>query len=72
MSRHPRKTAWTRVLAAASGAVPWTAGQAAVPGAPIPATPPIHGALWTVVMPVALFAVSFLATYALYRHFSDE
>jgi hypothetical protein len=38
----------------------------------IPAESPIGGPFWTVVLPVLLFAVSFLATYLLYRHFADR
>jgi hypothetical protein len=39
---------------------------------PIPAAPPISGAFWTWVVPPVLFAVTFLATWALYRHFSSR
>jgi hypothetical protein len=40
--------------------------------APIPAEPPIGGPFWTVIVPVVLFALAFVATYALYRRFSGE
>jgi hypothetical protein len=36
----------------------------------IPADAPIGGPFWTWVVPVGLFLVAFLATWALYRHFS--
>jgi len=39
---------------------------------PIPAAPPIGGALWTVVLPALLFATACAATYLLYRHFANE
>lgn len=39
---------------------------------PIPAEPPIGGPFWTAVLPAILFALSFLATYKLYRHFKDR
>jgi hypothetical protein len=39
---------------------------------PIPAEPPLSGPWWTLVLPAALFAVSFLATWLLYRRFSRE
>jgi hypothetical protein len=39
---------------------------------PIPAEPPIDGPLWTLVLPAVLFAISFLATWMLYRRFSRE
>jgi hypothetical protein len=38
--------------------------------APLPADPPIGGAIWTVVIPAILFIGSFLGTYLLYRRFS--
>ena len=40
--------------------------------APLPASPPIGGVVWTVVVPAALFLGSFLGTYLLYRRFSKE
>jgi len=40
--------------------------------APIPATPPLGGWLWTVVVPAALFLIAFGATYLLYRRFADR
>ena len=39
---------------------------------PIPADPPISGPLWTLVVPAALFAVAFVATWLLYRRFSKK
>ena len=39
---------------------------------PIPARPPIGGFVWTVIVPAALLAVSFLATWMLYRHFARK
>lgn len=36
----------------------------------IPAPPPIGGALWTVVIPAALFIFTLLSTIALYRKFA--
>jgi hypothetical protein len=39
---------------------------------PIPAEPPIGGPFWTLVLPALLFAVAFLATFLLYRHFSRD
>jgi hypothetical protein len=38
----------------------------------IPAEPPIGGPFWTVILPAALFAVSFAATFLLYRRFAAE
>ena len=38
----------------------------------IPAESPIGGPFWTVVLPAALFAVSFVATFLLYRRFAAE
>jgi hypothetical protein len=37
---------------------------------PIPAETPLSGPFWTLVLPALLFAVSFLATWLLYRRFS--
>jgi hypothetical protein len=39
---------------------------------PIPAEPPIGGVLWTWLVPAALFALAFIATYLLYRRFAGE
>jgi len=39
---------------------------------PIPAEPPIGGPFWTIVVPAALFAVAFIATWLLYRRFSGD
>ena len=38
----------------------------------IPANPPIGGPFWTWVVPIGLFVVAFLATWALYRHFAAQ
>ena len=43
-----------------------------LPLEPIPASPPISGAFWTLVLPALLFTVSFLATWGLYRRFSRQ
>jgi len=49
------------------------AGLQVAPGVtPLPASPPIGGVLWTIVVPAFLFAGSFLGTYLLYRRFSRE
>jgi hypothetical protein len=40
--------------------------------APLPADPPIGGAIWTIVIPAILFLGSFLGTYLLYKRFSRE
>jgi hypothetical protein len=42
------------------------------PMQPIPATPPISGPFWTLVVPALLFAVALVATWLLYRRFSRE
>ena len=39
---------------------------------PLPAEPPIGGAVWTIVIPTFLFLGSFLGTYLLYQRFSRE
>jgi hypothetical protein len=39
---------------------------------PLPAEPPIGGALWTVAIPALLLIGSFLGTYLLYRRFASE
>ena len=39
---------------------------------PLPADPPIGGAVWTVVIPAILFVGSFMGTYLLYKRFSRE
>jgi hypothetical protein len=38
----------------------------------LPATSPLSGALWTWVAPIALFAISLVATWLLYRHFANR
>ena len=40
--------------------------------APLPASPPIGGAIWTIVVPAILFLGSFLGTYLLYRRFAEK
>lgn len=40
--------------------------------APLPAEPPIGGPVWTIVVPAALFLVSLVATFLLYRHFAGR
>ncbi len=55
-------TAWV-------AAVVQTQAQVAAPER-LPAPPPITGVLWTVVLPIILFGISFWAAYALYRRFS--
>ena len=39
---------------------------------PIPAEPPISGSFWTIVLPAALFGLSFFATWMLYRRFARK
>jgi hypothetical protein len=39
---------------------------------PIPVGPPIGGVLWSVVVPVLLWLVTFGATYLLYRHYAGK
>lgn len=39
---------------------------------PIPASPPIGGALWSVAVPALLFLITLAATWLLYRHFSGK
>jgi hypothetical protein len=63
---------WSRtwfVGAAWLAAVVQAQGQVAAPER-LPAEPPITGVLWTVVLPIILFGISFWAAYALYRRFS--
>ena len=48
------------------------AAQAGEGIAPLPADPPIGGALWTLVIPAVLFMGSFLGTYLLYKRFTRE
>lgn len=40
--------------------------------APLPAEPPIGGAVWTVVIPAILLVGSMVGTYLLYKRFSKE
>lgn len=69
------------VLAAAEAlalnlAAPWrclgSALQDAEAMAPLPADPPIEGAVWTVLIPAILLLGSFIGTYLLYRRFAGE
>lgn len=39
---------------------------------PIPASSPIGGPLWSVVVPALLLLVATAATWILYRHFADD
>jgi hypothetical protein len=39
---------------------------------PLPASPPIGGPLWTLVIPALLLVVAFLATWGLYRRFAGK
>jgi hypothetical protein len=41
-------------------------------GTPLPATPPIGGPIWTIVVPGALLVVAIWGTWLLYRHFAKE
>lgn len=38
----------------------------------LPVSSPISGVLWTWILPIALFAVAAVATWMLYRHFSNQ
>ena len=67
-------------LASVTGVAGTVAGSGALhaviqetPGmAPLPASPPIGGAIWTVLVPAILFLGSFLGTYLLYRRFAEK
>jgi len=48
------------------------AAQATEAMAPLPAEPPIGGAIWIVVVPAILLVGSFLATFYLYKRFARE
>jgi hypothetical protein len=39
---------------------------------PLPVGSPLNGVLWTWVVPAVLFAVTFAATWLLYRHFANR
>lgn len=39
---------------------------------PLPVDSPIGGFFWSWVVPIALFAIAFGATWMLYRHFSKR
>ena len=56
----------------ASARVAVTALQTSPGMGPLPAEPPIGGAIWTVVIPAVLLLGSFLGTYLLYKRFSKE
>jgi hypothetical protein len=58
-------------LSALSGVL-GVAAQAAEGMAPLPADPPIGGAIWTMVIPAILFIGSFLGTFLLYKRFARE
>jgi hypothetical protein len=38
----------------------------------IPAEAPISGPFWTIVVPIALFVLTFVSTWLLYRRFSRD
>lgn len=38
----------------------------------LPAVSPLTGFFWTWIMPPALFALTAVATWLLYRHFADK
>jgi len=38
----------------------------------LPVSSPLSGVLWTWVVPVGLFAIAFIATWLLYRHFANR
>ena len=38
----------------------------------LPVDSPLSGFLWTWIVPVGLFAISFAATWLLYRHFANR
>ena len=40
--------------------------------APLPADPPIGGAVWTILIPAILLVGSVIGTYLLYRRFAGE
>ena len=39
---------------------------------PLPVGSPLHGFVWTWIVPAALFGVAAVATWLLYRHFSGK
>lgn len=39
---------------------------------PLPVESPLGGFFWTWIVPVALFAIAFMATWLLYRHFAGK
>jgi hypothetical protein len=38
----------------------------------LPASSPLSGVLWTWVVPILLFSIACVATWLLYRHFSNR
>ena len=38
----------------------------------LPVDSPLSGILWTWVVPILLFAIAFVATWLLYRHFANR
>ena len=38
----------------------------------LPVDSPLSGVLWTWVVPIVLFAIAFVATWLLYRHFANR
>ena len=39
---------------------------------PLPVSSPLHGVIWSWIVPAALFCVAFGATWLLYRRFSKD
>lgn len=39
---------------------------------PLPVASPLGGVLWTWIIPIALFALTSVATWLLYRHFAGQ
>jgi hypothetical protein len=39
---------------------------------PLPVESPLSGVFWSWVVPVVLFSIAFVATWLLYRHFSNR
>lgn len=60
------RTAAVALLAALDRAVAWAGPE------PLPATPPVGGVLWSVIVPALLLAVAVGATVLLYRHFAGR
>ncbi len=69
---HPAKVNLPEMGGAGPGGY-WLAMVQEIPGpAPLPASPPIGGLVWTVVIPAILFLGSLMGTVLLYRKFSRE